>query len=148
MDCMASQDYYGLNSNIGIEGPDNSGNSNKNGQNSNNRPNNFQSAGSTQDSLPGYKKPDSQKKRPIKNQGRQKGGRKQGRGAGKKSPVRVEITSPDSEVFRFPNFSQRQKRKNSLEILTEQEKFLLVDDRQPRDYDDFYQEFPHNPIFD
>ena len=145
VDCQASQDYYGLNNNIGIEGPASPGNSDKN---SNNRPNNFQSGGSAQDSLPGYKKQDSQKKRPMKNQGRQMGGRKQGRGAGKKSPVRVEITSPDSEVFRFPNFSRRQKRKNNLEILTGQEKFLLVDDREPRDYDDFYQDFPHNPIFD
>jgi len=144
VDCSLAEDSFDLNNNIGVE--------DANVDSGNKGSNNFQSGLSAQDPLPTYGKPTSLKTRPGNKSGRKmKKPRNNGNGKGKKSPVRVQITSNDVEVFRFPNFgasSQRQKRKNNMEILTEQEKFLFVDDRQPRDYEEYAEEYLPNPIFD
>ena len=141
VDCALAPDFYNLNENIGVEPPKSNNNGNQNRRPSSAAgPNKFQSGlQQPEDSLPTYGTPN-------KSSRLMKKPKKLGRGKGRKSPVRIEITSNDADVFRFPHFggdSGRQKRTNDLDILTEQEKFLFVSD-----HEDLEDEYVHNPIFD
>ena len=112
VDCGASQDFYDLNSQLGI-----SPGSNKNQQ--------FQKQPAT--SAPEFD--------PLPTYGRKN--RKQ-RNKGKTNPVRVQINK-EAELFPFPNFpSENQRarsRRKDVEILTNQKTFLTLNERFPRRFD-------------
>ena len=139
VDCSLASDFYDLNNDIGD--PSNSGNK---------RP--AQSSLTSKDQLPSYGNRDSPKQRPgNKSLRKTKQTKTNGQGKGRKSPVRIQITS-DEDAFPFPRFgSQRQKRRNNMDILTEQEQFFLMEEREerePREYYDDSDDYVHNPIFD
>lgn len=115
MDCGASQEYYDLNSQLGITSPG----SDKNQQ--------FQK--------PATPAPEFE---PLPTYGRRKN-RKE-RNKGKTNPVRVQINK-EAELFPFPNFPSENQRARSrrkdgdVDILTKQKTFLTLNERFPRRFD-------------
>ena len=143
MDCGASQEFYDLNNQLGITP-------------GTNKPQQFQKPAT---SAPEFD--------PLPTYGQRKN-RKQ-RNKGKTNPVRVQINK-EAELFPFPNFSSQSQRARSrrkdVDILTNQKRFLTLNERFPREYDldyeddeddletkldedeDYQYNYLQNPLFD